>query len=168
MPGAGRRLTGRQVSVLRGLLERMDLARWLTAIDRLRVREFPETPTRSAFGSSAPGHHVAVLDLSGDFFGVDPAWRTEIGEQFEAAREALAALLAERWGPPQHVSLYRVFEQTMIGEDTEEPWSGLSARMSDVLLWPCPDTGRWIALGISQWGPELPYELLVVIAEAPP
>lgn len=146
----------------------MDIANHLAVIDRLCARDFPAERGRTDVGTGGPGYLIAELRSSGAFPAEDGAGREESEAQYEADRDALAERLAERWGPPQHFSLYSVLERTIEGEDRTEPWAGLSGHVPDVHLWRVPEAGRWIALGVSRWGDGLPFQLLAVITETDP
>ncbi|WP_055696961.1 MULTISPECIES: hypothetical protein [Streptomyces] len=156
----------------------MSTAQHLAAIDLLRSREFPAEHGRSACGAEGPGYHIAEL-LTSDTFWEDDGTRWHAAEeQFEAERDGLTVLLADRWGPPQRFSLARLFERAMeedfetgghAGEETEEipePWRQLCSAVPDLHLWRVED--RWIALGVAQWDRELPFQLLAVVTEIDP
>lgn len=40
--------------------------------------------------------------------------------------------------------------------------------MPDVHLWQVKGHGRWVALGVSQWDKELPFQLVALITEIDP
>ncbi|AWK09298.1 hypothetical protein SSP531S_06080 [Streptomyces spongiicola] len=143
----------------------MTSARHLATIELLRSRPFPVRPGRSAVGSSAPGYHTAELSTSEEFWD-DPSHLEAVGEQFAAEREALAAVLSTRWGPPQVFSLGSMLAASVAGERIPEPWALLSASVPDVHLWRAG--GRWLVLGVSKWAAELPYQLLAVVTEVDP
>lgn len=145
----------------------MDIAKWLSVVDQLCVREFPREHVRTDIGTDAPGYLIAELKTSGDFYEDGGSEREETEAQFEADRDGLGALLSERWGPVDEFSLNSVFERAMDGEDIDEPWRSLSNHVPDVHLWKC-ESGRWIALGISQWDAELPFQLLAIATEVDP
>ncbi|MFG2308092.1 hypothetical protein ACGFS9_05265 [Streptomyces sp. NPDC048566] len=147
----------------------MTIARQLATIDRLCSEDFPAEHGRSAAGTAGPGYHLAELATSEDFRETDGAARAETEEQFEAERDGLAQLLARRWGPPEPVSLAALPERSARGEDIPEPWAALSAHVPDVHLWrPAGAHDRWVALGVSQWGSDLPYQLLALVTEIDP
>lgn len=135
----------------------MDIARGLATVDLLSVRELP-----------AQGYLVAELQTSGDFHGEDRSAWEETEEQYEADRDGITERLTDRWGPPHLVSLASTLERSMDGEDISEPWASLSAHVPDLHLWQLPGTPRWIALGVSQWDAELPFQLLLVVTETDP
>ncbi|MGW3951650.1 hypothetical protein ACWEKM_12065 [Streptomyces sp. NPDC004752] len=146
----------------------MDITRHLTLIDLLRTRGFPVEHGRTEHGESGPGYHIAELQTSAEFWEDGGAEREETETQYEADRAGLGARLTERWGPPEHISLYSVLERSTEGEDIEEPWAGLSGHVSDLDLWHPPGADRWIALGVSQWDRELPFQLLAVVTNLDP
>ncbi|MER6995992.1 hypothetical protein [Streptomyces sp. NPDC000410] len=143
----------------------MTLARHLATIDLLRSRAFPARSGRSDVGDSGPGFHTAELSTSEDFWE-DRSHMDLVEEQYEAEREALAALLTGRWGEPQTVSLSSLFTRSSEGEEIPQPWDFLSACVPDVHLWRVD--GRWVLLGVSKWDTELPYQLLAVVTETDP
>ncbi|MQY37153.1 hypothetical protein SRB17_51570 [Streptomyces sp. RB17] len=146
----------------------MDIATCLTVIDLLCAREFPAEHSRTEHGESGPGFHIAALQTSGESWDGDGSEREETAAQVDADRVGLAERLIERWGLPQHFSLYSVLERGTDGEDIEEPWAGLSGHVPDVQLWRAPDAGRWVGLGVSQWDEELPFQLLGIVTETDP
>ncbi|MCS0600741.1 hypothetical protein NX794_05780 [Streptomyces sp. LP11] len=147
----------------------MDIANQLALIDRLCAREFPAERGRTDVGTGGPGYLTAELLHSGDPGEADAADREETEAQYEADRDALAERLSERWGPPQHFSLYSVLERLTVGDAVvAEPWGTLSGHVPDVQLWHIPGAGRWFALGVSRWGGEPPYRLLAVVTETDP
>jgi hypothetical protein len=146
----------------------MNIAQCLATIDLLCTLDFPRVPGRTDFGSAGPGHHIAELETSGDFHEDDGTEREETEAQFELDRDGLAERLTERWGAPRTFSLYSVFERSTLGEEPAEPWASLSAHVPDLHLWKSTDTGRWVALGVSQWDTELPFQLLAVVTDVDP
>lgn len=150
------------------LLDGMTIAQQLATIDRLCSEEFPPEPGRSDVGFAGPGYHIAELATSGDFWEADGAAREETEEQYEADREGLSELLTGRWGRPDLLSLSSAFERATDGEEIPEPWGLLSSHVPDVHLWKPEGQDRWVALGISQWDSELPFQLLAVVTEVDP
>ncbi|MDQ0989599.1 hypothetical protein [Streptomyces sp. V3I7] len=146
----------------------VDVAKHLALIDLLCAREFPAEYGRTEHGESGPGYHIAELQTSGEFWEDDGTGSAETAVQYDADRDGLGERLVERWGPPQHFSLYSVGARAMDGEDIEEPWDGLSSHVPDVHLWQSPGSGRWVALGVSQWDKELPFQLLAVVTDRDP
>lgn len=176
-----------QLSVAAALLGVMSTAEHLAAIDLLRSRDFPAEHGRSPSGVGGPGYHIAELLTSGDFWDDDGTEWEATSEQYDAERDGLTILLAERWGAPQIFSLASVFERAQGdaygdededgdegagdwgeggNEDIPEPWGSLSSSVPDLHLWRVD--GRWIALGVSQWDKELPFQLLAVVTEIDP
>ncbi|WP_200300826.1 hypothetical protein [Streptomyces adelaidensis] len=144
----------------------MTIARHLVTIDRLCSEEFPAAHGRSGTGVAGPGYRLAELATSTDFWEDDGTEREETETQFEADRDALSQRLAERWGPPDVFSLWSVSSRYLEGEDIAEPWGPLSSHVPDVHLWRAD--GRWVALGVSQWDKELPFQLVALITEIDP
>ncbi|UXY26188.1 hypothetical protein [Streptomyces sp. HUAS TT20] len=145
----------------------MDIANCLAVIERLCAREFPAADGRTDVGTGGPGYLIAELQTSGDFYEDDGTDREETEAQYEADRDALAERLAERWGPADVFSLDSVFRRGMEGEEPAEPWGTLASHVPDVHLWRT-QSGRWLALGVSQWDTELPFQLLAVVTETAP
>ncbi|MEU7030767.1 hypothetical protein AB0A60_29280 [Streptomyces sp. NPDC046275] len=144
----------------------METAQHLAAIYELVGRAFPERDERTGLRDSGPGYHVAALATSEEFWEDDGTRRSAVEEQYEAERDGLSALLAARWGPPQVFSLWSVLDRSMSGEDIPEPWGVLSNHTPDLHLWRAER--RWIALGVSQWDDELPFQLLAVVTTVDP
>jgi hypothetical protein len=144
----------------------MSITQHLAVVDRLRSEPFPAERGRSDTGEAGPGYHVAGLATSADFGDDDGSRREETEEQYEADRDALSERLAERWGAPDVISLWSVQDRSMGGEDIPEPWAVLSSHVPDVHLWQVD--GRWVALGVSQWDKELPFQLVALITEMVP
>ncbi|KOV57095.1 hypothetical protein [Streptomyces sp. MMG1121] len=145
----------------------MDITNHLAVIDLLCDREFPAEHGRTDDGTGGPGYLIAELQTSGDFYDDGGSEREETEAQYEADRDALGERLAERWGPADAFSLSSAFERTMTEEDIDEPWATLASHVPDVHLWKAP-TGRWVALGVSQWDDELPFQLLAVVTTVDP
>ncbi|MDN0200273.1 hypothetical protein [Streptomyces sp. S.PNR 29] len=146
----------------------MDIAQYLATIDLLCTRGFPAEHGRTDAGTGGPGYLVAELATSGDFWEDDGTEREETEAQYECDRDGLSERLAERWGRPQVFSLASVFVRAQSGEDIPEPWASLSSHVPDLHLWKTPESGRWVALGVSQWDKELPFQLLAVVTETDP
>ncbi|GGZ27439.1 hypothetical protein [Streptomyces poonensis] len=144
----------------------MDIAQHLVTIDRLCSADFPTEHGRTDTGSAGPGHHIAELRTSAGFWEDDGTEREATEEQYEAERDALSQRLAERWGAPDVLSLWSAFVRSTEGEDIPGPWGTLAAHVPDVHVWRAG--GRWVALGVSQWDKELPFQLLAVITETDP
>ncbi|MFC8126849.1 hypothetical protein [Streptomyces sp. NPDC057302] len=159
----------------------MSTAQHLAAIDLLRSREFPVEHGRSSCGTGGPGYHIAELLTSADFWEDDGTRWEATADQYDAERDGLTVLLAQRWGDPQIFSLASLFARSSgdeydsggsedgggsSGEEIPEPWGSLSASVPDLHLWRVD--GRWIALGVSQWDKELPFQLLAVVTEIDP
>ncbi|WP_329370781.1 hypothetical protein [Streptomyces sp. NBC_01483] len=146
----------------------MDITHWLATIDLLCARDFPAEHGRTDVGTGGPGYHIAELQTSGDFWVDDGTEREETEAQYECDRDGLGERLTERSGAPDVISLESTFERAQDGEDIPEPWASLSSHVPNVQLWRPPKTGRWIALGVSQWDKELPFQLLAAVTEIDP
>ncbi|MFD7876273.1 hypothetical protein ACFV5G_19570 [Streptomyces sp. NPDC059766] len=146
----------------------MDIARCLTTIDLLCTRDLHPQHGRTDAGTSGPGYLVAVLQTSGEFWEDDGTERDETGAQYEHDRDGLTERLTARWGEPQRFSLASVFDRVVTGEEIPEPWALLASHVPDLHLWRPPGTERWLALGVSQWDKELPYQLIAVVTDVDP
>ncbi|WP_369244971.1 hypothetical protein [Streptomyces sp. R41] len=146
----------------------MTSALYLATILRLCSEDFPAEDSRSDVGTGGLGYHIAELATSEEFWEDDGTAREKTEEQYEADRDGLSELLTPRWGRPQVFSLASVFDRSMDGEDIAEPWGILSSHVPDVHLWKAEAHGRWVALGVSQWDKELPFQLLAVVTEIDP
>lgn len=138
-----------------------NLAQHLATIELLRARAFPAQRGGEPGVVSGPGYHLAELATSEGFWEDDGAQRLAAEEQYQAECGALSVLLAQRWGEPQLVSLYGTLIRSAEGAEIPEPWQWLSARLPYVELWRA--AGRWIAVGVSQQGPELPFQLIAAV-----
>ncbi|WP_405878149.1 hypothetical protein OG762_05420 [Streptomyces sp. NBC_01136] len=140
----------------------------LATILRLCSEDFPPEHSRSDVGDAGPGYLIAELATSEEFWEDDGTAREAAAEQYATDRDGLSELLSHRWGRPQAFSLSSVLDRTMDGEDIPQPWGILSGHVPDVHLWRTDGHGRWVALGVSQWDKEWPFQLLAVVAEADP
>ncbi|MGI5484009.1 hypothetical protein [Streptomyces lavendofoliae] len=144
----------------------MTTARHLATIDQLRSRPYPREPGETASGRSGAGYHLVELATSEDFWEDDGTRRESVEDQYEAERDALASLLTARWGAPQVFSLWSVSDRGLSGEEIPDPWDTLSRSVPDVHLWRAD--GHWIALGVSQWDKELPFQLVAAVTRVDP
>ncbi|WP_367324787.1 hypothetical protein [Streptomyces sp. HUAS ZL42] len=146
----------------------MDIAHCLATIDLLCTREFPTEHGRTDVGEAGPGYFTAELQTSGEFWDDDGSEREETAAQYEYDRDGLSERLAERWGPPDRFSLASVLDRFMEGEDIPAPWGTLSGHVPNLYLWQPPRVERYVALGVSQWDKELPFQLLAIVTEVDP
>jgi hypothetical protein len=146
----------------------MDIAQALASIELLCSREFPAEYGGPGVDSRVPGHVMTELTTSDGFWEDDGTERELTEAQFDAYRDGLSERLAARWGPPHLIGLAGVFERAQSGEDVPEPWATLSSHVPDLHLWRIPDRDRWMALGVSQWDRELPFQLLAVVTDVDP
>lgn len=145
----------------------MNIARCLATIDQLCSRDFPGERGRTDVGESGPGYHIAELETSEDFWE-DRSHADEVAEQYEAERDGLTERLRRRWGDPHVLGLSGVLTRSMEGEDLPHVWDTLSQHVPDVHLWCHPDNGRWIALGVSQYDREWPFQLIALVTTQDP
>jgi hypothetical protein len=146
----------------------MDIARALARIELLCSQDLTRKHGGPGSGSGGPGHATVALATSGEFWEADPADWERAEEQFDAYRDGLSERLATRWGRPHLVGLAGVFERAQGEEEIPEPWDGLSSHVPDLHLWRVPGRDRWLALGVSQWDRELPFQLLAVVTDVDP
>ncbi|WP_329114250.1 hypothetical protein [Streptomyces sp. NBC_01353] len=144
----------------------------LSIVDELSALPFPEQEGRPGIGDggwSGPGHHVAVLRRSRDFWDDRGEEIVAAGEQeLEADLAALVAVLAARWGSPTTVDLWPYLSVDNPDPDyvAPEPLSFLSNVTGTMRVWHLPPSDRWLALTIGQADPEFPLELLAAVGEA--
>ncbi|WNM33506.1 hypothetical protein RKE30_25515 [Streptomyces sp. Li-HN-5-11] len=146
----------------------MDIAKALAVIDRLRFGAFPAERARTNAGTAGPGHRMAESETSDAFWEDDGTGGEATAEQYGCDRDGRGERLTERRGQPQAFRLYSVFERTTRGEDVAEPWASLGSHGPDVLLWKPDGSGRWTALGVSQWDGAPPFQLLAVVTDRDP
>ncbi|MER5733868.1 hypothetical protein ABT084_37000 [Streptomyces sp. NPDC002138] len=143
----------------------------LHRVESLYAMPFPEREERAGDGWAGPGHHVAVLAESRDFWEDRSTELVEEAEEaVEAGLAALATLLTERWGPADVVDL-RPWCDTGDGPEgagpVPEPIGILCALAADMRVWRPRGSGRWAALAVGQADPEWPLQLLAAIGENP-
>ncbi|WP_221350242.1 hypothetical protein [Streptomyces beigongshangae] len=142
----------------------------LATLDELCVRDFPATHGWSDVGAGGPGYHLVVLETTrGLGTGDDGSSREEIARRFAACREGVSRRLGERWGEAEPKSLDGVFLRSEDpGERIPKPWAYLSAYVRHVDLWKADDSGRWVAVGVSDpaEGPDL--QLFALVTDLPP
>ncbi|MGW2916511.1 hypothetical protein ACWDBF_01410 [Streptomyces angustmyceticus] len=142
----------------------MTIDAYLATIDRLRRREFPAVPGRSAMVESGPGFHIAGLRVGRELGDADPAEVAEAAEEFEAELTALATALSLGWGEPRTIDLAGPLERTARGLPVRPPLDTLCGYVPWMHGWRVP--GRWIGVGVGQGGPGLPFQLLAAVGEA--
>ncbi|MEV4191212.1 hypothetical protein [Streptomyces toxytricini] len=142
----------------------------VSIIDNLIGLPFPEGEARTPHGWGGPGHLIAVLRESRDFWDApDVEAVTVAEEELEADLAALVALLAARWGRPAVVDLWPClglddFDQP--GVEAPEPLGSLCNLAGSLHAWRLPSTGRWLGLTIGQADREFPLQLLAAVGEA--
>ncbi|MFI6345384.1 hypothetical protein [Streptomyces sp. NPDC050560] len=136
----------------------MALAQQLAALDALCSR----APGAAAPGSAAQDHGTALLPGTADG---EHGERSR--EQCEAERDALTLLLTARWGAPHRFGLQGLpLRAAEYGEDIPEPWRSLAGHVGDVHAW--HTGGRWVVLGVSRRGDDLPCRLLAAVTPVDP
>lgn len=141
----------------------MTIDEHLTAIDRLRLRDFPVERVRSAMVESGPGFHIADLRVSQDFWDADLTEVAEALEDFEAELTALVQALSLRWGEPGMIDLAAHLERTAMGIPVRPPLDALCGYVPLMYGWRV--AGRWVGVGVGQGDRELPFQLLVAVGE---
>ncbi|MFJ6571717.1 hypothetical protein ACIQNU_30375 [Streptomyces sp. NPDC091292] len=154
----------------------MSTAQHLATIDLLCSRELPAEhggAVDGVGGSGGPGYFV--VDLTGrDGRGDEDGGAYAVAEeQAYADRDALAVLLTERIGDPDHIGLQGIFlraADTEAGTEPDgaipEPWATLSAPSGDALIWRTAD--RWLVLAITRRDPESPIRFLAAVTDIDP
>ncbi|SFH04738.1 hypothetical protein [Streptomyces mirabilis] len=144
----------------------------LSIIDALIALPFREQDGRleTRDGWGGPGHHIAVLRRSQDFWNArDPQTFTAAEEDLEADLSALVTVLAGRWGSPSVVDLWPYLGLDHPDypnvEEPPEPLNSLCNLAGSMQMWQVPSTGRWLGLTIGQADREFPFELLAAIGE---
>ncbi|KPI15956.1 hypothetical protein OV450_8154 [Actinobacteria bacterium OV450] len=142
----------------------------LAVIDALAVRPYPVDGERRTEdgGWSGPGHHVAVLAESRDFWDDRDEELVEAAEQETAAAlAALAEVLTGRWGAPETVDLWPYLGLDAPDADVAapEPLLFLSGVAGSMQVWRPGGSGRWIALAVGQADAEWPFQLLAAFGE---
>ncbi|MFD9036254.1 hypothetical protein ACFVZW_34720 [Streptomyces sp. NPDC059567] len=144
----------------------------LSIVDELSALAFPGQEGRLGIGEgrwSGPGHHVAVLRRSRDFWDDRSEEIVEAAEQeLEADLAALTAALTARWGSPATVDLWPYLSVDEPDPDhvAPEPLAFLSNVAGTMRVWHPPRSDRWLSLTIGQADREFPLELLAAIGEA--
>ncbi|MFH8371279.1 hypothetical protein [Streptomyces sp. NPDC018031] len=138
----------------------------LAAVEALRTRPFPARPSTGAWTWSGPGHHVAALRVSEDFWDADLSRVQEVDEEFHAESEVLVRALSRRWGDPEVWDLTDHLERSALGEPVPPPLDVLCGYVGTLHTWQV--AGRWIAIGVGQADRELPIQLIAAVADGPP
>ncbi|UQA90991.1 hypothetical protein [Streptomyces halobius] len=141
----------------------MTIDEHLTAIDRLRLRDFPAERSRGAMAESGPGFHIADLRVSRDFWDADLTEVEEALEEFEAELTALVRALSLRWGEPDVLDLGVCLERSAMGIPVRPPLDSLCGYVPLMYGWRV--AGRWVGVGVGQGDRELPFQLLVAVGE---
>ncbi|MFJ3881080.1 hypothetical protein ACIPW5_27000 [Streptomyces sp. NPDC090077] len=144
----------------------MTTADHLDTIDRLRARAFPSGPTTSGEQSAGPGHHLARLSRTRDFWDDDGSGWEEAEEQISAEYAALTQAVTDRWGPPQVFALASLLDRSFDGEEIPEPWNELCNTTDHVHLWRIGD--RWLVVCVTQWDREFPFFLTAGVTVTDP
>lgn len=123
-------------------------ARHLAAIDRLR---------------SQPAPRVADLRTGDTGDDADAADLLEAEREFHTECEALAVLLAERWGEPVTLDLTAHLVRLAEGAEVPEPERTLCGLVTEVRVWTVE--GRWTGVGVARWGERGPLQLVAAAGE---
>ncbi|MEU8774804.1 hypothetical protein [Streptomyces sp. NPDC048606] len=150
----------------------MTTAAHLDLIDRLLVQGFPDRPVRLGRHSSGPGHHLALLDGTEDFWEDDGSRRAEEAERIGADYGVLVQALTRRRGAPQIFTLSSSGGSDAHGGGaggearTAQPWEELGATTDHVHLWRIEE--RWLVVCVARGGAEDPYLLMAAVTVADP
>ncbi|MFJ5884516.1 hypothetical protein [Kitasatospora cineracea] len=140
---------------------------YLSTIDALAVRPFPEAVRADLSGDCGPEHHVCELQASRDFWDDDDGQARAGAEAgLQALLDDLAAHLTARWGEALVVDLGPYLVAGCAGEPVPEPLDHLSQQAASMQVWPLLDSGRWLALAIGQADKELPLVLFAAVGRA--
>ncbi|CAM5246728.1 hypothetical protein [Streptomyces fumanus] len=145
----------------------MDIARHIALIDELCSRPLPAGHGPSDDGGEGE-RHLVVLRTSHGVRGGDPAERAAVVDQYEKERDAVDALLAERWGESEIWNLGTVLLRAERAEEIPEPWAELSARARVAYLRDVTGTGRWVALAVADRDPADEVQLLAAVTRTAP
>ena len=144
----------------------MDSARHIALIDELCSRPFPAGHGPSDHGGGR--RHLVALRTSHGLRDGGPAERAAVVDQYEKERDAVDALLAERWGESEILNLQTILLRTERAEEIPEPWAELSARARVAYLREVTGTGRWVALAVADRDPADEVQLLAAVTETAP
>ncbi len=137
------------MSVAAGLLDHMDSAKYLAAIDALCARDLAAADGGSDAYRSGLGYRIESLEVSHGMRDGAAAPRMAIVGDFYALKSRIAQELDDRWGRqqlPWGMGTLRLrFDR---GEEIPEPWFTTSVMTDDLDLWQPPGSDRWIALGV--------------------
>ncbi|UQX00097.1 hypothetical protein [Streptomyces sp. RerS4] len=144
----------------------MTTAEHLDLIDRLRAQVFPDRPVRLGRHASGPGHHLALLGGTADFWEDDGSRRAEAADQIGAEYAALVLALTGRWGPPQIFTLSSPARGGPDEEEIPEPWQEIGNSTDHVHLWWVED--RWLVVCVVRGAEEDPYLLMAGVTVTDP
>ena len=137
------------MSVPTALLDHMDSAKYLAAIDSLCVRDLAAADGGSGAYRSGPGYRVESLEVSHGTRTGDASRRMAAVQDFYALRSSIAQELDDRWGRQQRPWGMGTLKLRLDrGEEIPEPWFTTSIVTDDLDLWQPPGSNRWIALGV--------------------
>ncbi|WP_327710536.1 hypothetical protein OG912_19980 [Streptomyces sp. NBC_00464] len=144
----------------------MTTEEYLSMIDALAARPFPEATYADASGGGGPEHHVRDLQVSRDFWDDDDgqAW-VEAEAELQACLDDLSVRLTTRWGNAFVVDLAPYLSAACEGEPVPEPLDYLSQQAVTMQVWPLPDGDRWLALALGQADKELPLILFAAVGQ---
>ncbi|CAG7650295.1 hypothetical protein [Actinacidiphila bryophytorum] len=145
----------------------MTTEEYLSTIDALAVRPFPEVTYVDNSGGGGPEHHLRELQVSRDFWDDDDGQAAvEAEAELRTCLDDLVARLTTRWGHAFVVDLGPYLSAGFKGEPVPEPLDHLSQQVVSMQVWPLPDRGRWLALAIGQADKELPLILFAAVGRA--
>ncbi|MEU9580243.1 hypothetical protein [Streptomyces chilikensis] len=139
----------------------------VSLVERLSVLPFPVREENT--GQNDPGHHLAVLLESRDFWNdrseetVDTAQR-----EMDAELAAITDSLTRRWGTSRTVDLWPFTGWDACGEaapPAPQPLLSLAMVAGDMRVWRVPESDRWVGLAVGQADPEWPLQLLAAVGK---
>lgn len=137
------------MSVAAGLLDHMDSAKYLAAIDLLCARDLTAADGEPVPYAAGPGYRIESLEVSHGTRTGDATRRMAAVADFYALKNSIAQQLDDRWGRQQPLwGMNTLRVQGERGDGIPEPWATTSSVADDLDLWQPPGSDRWIALGV--------------------
>ena len=138
------------MSVAAGLLDHMDSANRLAAIDSLCARDLTAADGEPVPYAAGPGYRIESLEVSHGTRTGDATRRMAAVADFYALKNSIAQQLDDRWGRQQPLwGMNTLRVQGERGDGIPEPWATTSSVADDLDLWRPPGSDGWIALGVA-------------------
>ncbi|MFD5569260.1 hypothetical protein [Streptomyces cadmiisoli] len=142
----------------------MNIARCLDTIDQLCLRPFPAEHGWSDAGREGPGFHMAQLAAGTS----DRAHGAAQAADLDACKEGIAQRLHARWGATHPWGMLTLRTRGERGEEIPEPWASLSVLADEVYVWRAAESGRWVAVGVTDREETGAARLLAVVTDTDP